>query len=122
MADEPTKEELYEQAKALDIEGRSDMSKDELAAAVGQAQAEQTGGTNAPAETADPQAGQPTPATNDQGPAQPQTAVDPTSAGNTVANPPETTAAPQDVNIQGETAAGGVGAVQPDTGYSNRPA
>jgi hypothetical protein len=31
---EPTKEELLEEARELDIEGRSTMSKDELAAAV----------------------------------------------------------------------------------------
>jgi hypothetical protein len=34
-SDEPTKEELYEQAKKLDIEGRSKMNKPELARAVG---------------------------------------------------------------------------------------
>lgn len=32
--DGPTKEELYERAKELDIEGRSKMSKEELAAAI----------------------------------------------------------------------------------------
>jgi hypothetical protein len=32
--DEPTRDELYERAKELDIQGRSDMNKDELAAAV----------------------------------------------------------------------------------------
>jgi hypothetical protein len=46
-ADEPTKEELYEQAKKLDIEGRSKMTKPELARAVnrrrGQAQRRPTG-------------------------------------------------------------------------------
>lgn len=120
MAEEPTRDELYEQAKALDIEGRSDMNKDELAAAVEQAQAEQSGGANAPAEPAPhPQAGEPTPATNDQGPAQPQVEVDPTSAGNTATNPQ------QDVNIQGEVATSGAESVSPtqgDTGYTNRPA
>ncbi len=35
MADEPTKDELYQQAKKLDIEGRSKMNKPELARAVG---------------------------------------------------------------------------------------
>jgi Protein of unknown function (DUF2795) len=34
MADEPTKEDLYEEAKKLDIDGRSKMSKAELARAV----------------------------------------------------------------------------------------
>ena len=34
-SDEPTKDELYEHAKQAGIEGRSTMSKDELAAAVG---------------------------------------------------------------------------------------
>lgn len=34
-SDEPTKAELYEQAKEAGIEGRSQMSKDELAKAVG---------------------------------------------------------------------------------------
>lgn len=37
MADEPTKDELYEQAQELDVEGRSDMNKDELAEAVAEA-------------------------------------------------------------------------------------
>ena len=32
---EPTKDELYEKAKKKDVEGRSSMSKDELAKAVG---------------------------------------------------------------------------------------
>ena len=36
-ADEPTKSELYEQAKDRDVPGRSDMSKDELKAAVDKA-------------------------------------------------------------------------------------
>lgn len=35
--DEPTKSELYEQAKDRDIPGRSEMSKDELKAAVDKA-------------------------------------------------------------------------------------
>jgi uncharacterized protein YjbJ (UPF0337 family) len=34
LAEDHTREELYEQAQELDIEGRSDMSKDELADAV----------------------------------------------------------------------------------------
>jgi hypothetical protein len=39
---EPTKQELYEEARRQEIEGRASMSKEELAAAVGaQAQAEQ---------------------------------------------------------------------------------
>lgn len=44
MADlnEMTKEELLEEAKRLDIEGRSTMNKDELLAAVQQAQGETT--------------------------------------------------------------------------------
>lgn len=33
-ANEPTYDELYERAQELDIEGRSDMNKDELAAAI----------------------------------------------------------------------------------------
>lgn len=36
-SDEPTRDELYEQAKQLDVAGRSSMTKDELAEAVGDA-------------------------------------------------------------------------------------
>lgn len=46
-SDGPTREELYERAQELDIEGRSDMNKDELAQAVEAAEAknnEQGGG------------------------------------------------------------------------------
>lgn len=36
--DDPTKAELYEKAQALDIDGRSSMDKDELAAAIAAAE------------------------------------------------------------------------------------
>lgn len=41
MTDEPTKDELLEQARELDIEGRSNMNKEELAQAIQEAQADQ---------------------------------------------------------------------------------
>ena len=43
-SDEPTKEELYNQAKRLGIEGRSKMSKRELVRAVDRAKSRQSGG------------------------------------------------------------------------------
>lgn len=46
--DEPTYDDLYERAQELDIDGRSDMNKEELAAAVEEAEA--TGGDTAPAD------------------------------------------------------------------------
>jgi hypothetical protein len=46
--DEPTKDELYEQAKKLDIEGRSKMNKPELARAVSRRSGKATRGTSAP--------------------------------------------------------------------------
>jgi uncharacterized protein (TIGR02271 family) len=46
---EPAKEELYQQAKQLGIEGRSKMSKAELARAVGQRRGRSTGGGRAKA-------------------------------------------------------------------------
>jgi len=48
-SDEPTKEELYEQAKKLDIEGRSKMNKPELARAVTRRGGKATRRTSAPA-------------------------------------------------------------------------
>src|SRR2546421_3136130 len=49
MADEPTKDELYQQAKKLDIEGRSKMNKPELARAVTRRRGKATRRTSAPA-------------------------------------------------------------------------
>lgn len=50
--DEPTYDELYERAQELDVDGRSSMDKDELQAAVEEAEAEQdvttTGEVNTP--------------------------------------------------------------------------
>jgi hypothetical protein len=46
--DEPTKDELYEQAKKLDIEGRSKMNKPQLARAVSRRGGKRTGRTSAP--------------------------------------------------------------------------
>lgn len=43
LADEKTRDELYERAKALDIEGRSDMDKEELAEAVAAAEGDGAG-------------------------------------------------------------------------------
>lgn len=43
--DEPTKEELLEEARKKDIEGRSSMNKDELAEALGKTPAKQIGET-----------------------------------------------------------------------------
>jgi hypothetical protein len=40
---EPTKEELLEEAKSLDIEGRTKMDKDQLAAAIAEAKTADTG-------------------------------------------------------------------------------
>jgi hypothetical protein len=47
-SDEPTKEELYEQAKKLDIEGRSKMNKPQLARAVSRRSGKASRGTSAP--------------------------------------------------------------------------
>jgi hypothetical protein len=43
VSDEPTKEELYTRATELEVEGRSGMNKDELAAAVEDAEGSQGG-------------------------------------------------------------------------------
>lgn len=43
LADESTRDDLYERAQELDIEGRSEMTKDELAAAVADAENAQEG-------------------------------------------------------------------------------
>lgn len=59
-SDGPTKEELYERAQELDIQGRSDMDKEELAAAI----AEEEDGTPEGAVRSTPTA--PPPAAADQ--------------------------------------------------------
>lgn len=47
----PTKGELYERAQELDIEGRSDMDKDELEAAIAEAERAEPEQTQEPVET-----------------------------------------------------------------------